>query len=69
MKYTKVKPAYQNFFIKSEEGKSYMAELKRQREQAHSEVENNPQRAEYFAGQAKAVSNMINHIEVTCLDK
>ena len=63
----KLKPAYQNFFKKSEEGVKFIVELERMREQAHAEVENNPERAQYYAGKAKALKEVLNHIEVTTL--
>lgn len=65
----RVKSGYQNFFVKSDDGKSFMAELTRQREFAHFKLEDNPERAEYYAGIAKGVADVIKHIEVTCINK
>jgi hypothetical protein len=64
-----IRAGYQNFFIKSDEGQEFIKELNRERMQAYSDLENNPERAMYYSGKAKALSELLQHIEVTCIKK
>lgn len=62
-----LKNAYNSFFFKSDEGREFMAVIGKMKEQAYAELENNPERALYYAGKAKALSDLENHVKVSTL--
>jgi len=62
MKGLKLKVPYQNFFIKSEEGRAFVAELDRLIESMHERAENNADASRDFTQQAKGVRQVKEHI-------
>lgn len=58
-----IKVPYQNFFLKSEEGKYFMSELNRLIESSHEKAESNADSARDYTQQAKGVRQVIEHIQ------
>lgn len=58
-----LKVPYQNFFIKSEEGKAFMAELIRIIDSFHAKAESDGDKARDYSQQAKGVRSIVEHIQ------
>lgn len=58
-----LKPAYQNFFIKSEEGKAFMAELYRLINDCHEKAEKDANSSRDYTQSARGVRWVIEHIQ------
>ena len=54
---------YQNFFVKSEAGKSFIAEVERLIESNHAKSETSPELSRDFAQRAKGNREIIEHIQ------
>lgn len=58
-----LKVPYQNFFLKTEEGKAFLSELDRLITSLHAKAENTADEARDFTQQAKGVRQVIEHIQ------
>ena len=58
-----LKVPYQNFFLKTDEGKAFLAELDRLIDSSHEKAENNAEAARDYTQQAKGVRQVIEHIQ------
>ena len=58
-----LKVAYQNFFLKTDEGKAFMSELDRLISSSHAKAENDADGARDYTQQAKGVRQVIEHIQ------
>lgn len=58
-----LKVPYQNFFLKSEEGKAFMAELTRMIDDSHAKAEKDADKSRDYTQQAKGVRSVIEHIQ------
>lgn len=65
----KLKSAYRNFFIKSEEGKEFMESLKKLIESEHEKAEKNPELARDHAQRAKGIREVLDHITIVCTER
>lgn len=54
---------YQNFFVKSEAGKSFIAEIERLIESNHEKAESTPELSRDFVQRAKGNREIIEHIQ------
>lgn len=54
--------AYEQFFVKSEAGGHFMAEVNRLLNNNHTEAENKPELSRDFVQRAKGVRDVTNHI-------
>lgn len=62
------KSHYREFFMKSEEGKAFMAELDRLISDAHQKAESNADKSRDYTQQAKGVRQVIEHIQSVTAD-
>jgi len=58
-----LRSAYQNFFVKSDTGKYFIAELERQISAAHEDAERLPEFARDYSQRAKGTRNVLDHIQ------
>jgi hypothetical protein len=58
-----LRPAYQNFFTKSEEGKAFMAELGRLIDVSHEKAEKDANGSRDYTQQARGIRQVIEHIQ------
>lgn len=63
MKLEQLRPAYQNFFLKSEEGKAFMAELSRLIDDSHQKAEKDATNSRDYTQHARGVRKVIEHIQ------
>ncbi len=56
------KEAYRKFFLKSEEGKAYIAEARRIIDDLHEKSESDADKARDYSQQAKGARLLIDHI-------
>jgi hypothetical protein len=65
----KLQGAYRNFFIKSEEGRAFVEFIESLINSEHEKAENKPELARDHAQRAKGMREVLNHINVTCIEK
>lgn len=63
MKLEQLRPAYQSFFLKSAEGKAFMAELSRLIADSHEKAEKDADHARDYTQHARGVRQVIEHIQ------
>lgn len=63
MNHEQLAKAYEQFFVKSEAGGHFMAELNRLLDSNHTDAENTPELSRDFVQRAKGVREIVQHIE------
>ena len=63
-----LKVHYQNFFLKTDEGKAFVAELDRLINDAHQKAEKDADKSRDYTQQAKGVRQVIEHIQSVTAD-
>lgn len=63
MKHEELAKAYEHFFVKSEAGNHFMAEINRLLDDNHKEAENKPELARDCMQRAKGIRDLANHIQ------
>jgi len=58
-----LKTAYQNFFLKTDEGKEFLKTLGKLIDTAHEKAEKSAEEARDFTQQAKGVRQVVEHIQ------
>jgi len=58
-----LRQGYQNFFLKTEEGKAYIAELERLIDSNHEKSEASPELSRDYAQRAKGIREALEHIQ------
>lgn len=64
-----LKSAYQNFFIKSDEGKAFMSELTRLIDSCHEKAEKDANSSRDHTQQARGIRQVIEHIQSVSVER